>query len=359
MYSVTPRSKLGYFNIRSALQKAIRRCQLDDVLYCVAELDLTGLGNSVFVNLLLITSEDVGLANPKLTSHVNRCYQNWLSIVKKNKIKKSQSHTCNEARLELIKAAYAVATSPKSRVVDYVHHMMEFWGHDKNHQLEEFIAGLGDRDLKKTILALNMLIGTIYGVHKSKPQYYCLIWDILEKQAQTDSIKQIIKDLRRSFNWISEKIVTFNLIFGCLLVTQNDYQIKDVIIPSEHDLIKETAKLYNADYQRFVMHDYVYDCHTSKGRKLGRGQQHFYDVASLVTNLGYPELYKDIVKQAEILEEQGVSHKEIRKILKLEKNNVDGIQKHKIPIKEKETEKIAIKHKEKIPIKHKDIIPIE
>lgn len=349
MFSITPRSKLGYFNIRSALQKAIRRCQLDDVLYIVSELDLTGLGNSVFLNMLLIVSEDVGLATPKLTSHVNQCYQSWNTILRKHKIKKSQSHTCEEARLELIKAAHVVATSPKSRVVDYLHHMMEFWGHKSGHHLDEFVDGLKTKNLKKTILSLNNLVSEIYTLHKDKPQYYGWIWDILETQAPNETVKQLIKDLRTSFGWISTKIVTFNLIFGCLLITQSDYQIKDLVIPSDEDLIKEVIKLYDEDYKRFVMHDYVYDCHTTKGRKMGRGQLHFYDVASVVYNLGYPELYKDVVKEAELLEEQGRSHKEIREILKLNELNLPQQLKPKIPIKRKEATQPKIQIKEKEP----------
>jgi len=46
------------------------------------------------------------------------------------------------------------------------------------------------------------------------------------------------------------------------------------------------------DFDHDVMKDYVYDKHTSKGRKLGRGTQHFIKEGGKVENLGYPEMYK-------------------------------------------------------------------
>jgi len=41
-----------------------------------------------------------------------------------------------------------------------------------------------------------------------------------------------------------------------------------------------------------VLPEYIYDRHTQKGRKLGRGFQHFRDVGSLLVN-GTPDQYED------------------------------------------------------------------
>ena len=50
---------------------------------------------------------------------------------------------------------------------------------------------------------------------------------------------------------------------------------------------------YDPDFKHDVMKDYAYDKHIAKGRKLGRGTQHFILEGSKVVNLGYPEMYKD------------------------------------------------------------------
>jgi hypothetical protein len=284
-----------FFTIRSGLQKAIRRCEVVDTMYACAELDLTGLANSTFQNLLLIASEDIGLAHPKVTGYVTQCYLNWQKKIKAEKIKPSQSFQCESARQELMKAAYVVATAKKSRVVDYCHHMLSIWKIPSSYDLCTLIKALEDKDLEKSLQALRNVIREIWSVHGNKPGYYECIWEVFFKQASNDQIRKLIGDLRQSFQWVAPKIVTFNLVFACLLITQQDYEVTEVIeLPSDL-IVNLTQKFYSSNFLHKCVKDYAIDMHTAKGKSLKRGEKHFFEVGSFCVNIGYPELYKKIV----------------------------------------------------------------
>lgn len=93
----------------SALQKAIRRSQIDDAMYWAVDMDLSGYGKYLWKRLLLIASEDVGLAAPGATADVRACYENWTEFKKEKK----------DGRLFIAHAVVALAAAPKSRLTDW------------------------------------------------------------------------------------------------------------------------------------------------------------------------------------------------------------------------------------------------
>ena len=95
---------------------------MKDVLYATAEMDLSGLGNAVFVNFLMFCSEDVGPAEPQLIVEIYQEYTRWKAILKAAGKKPSESSDSKKARACLMKAAYMMARAHKSRVVDYAMH---------------------------------------------------------------------------------------------------------------------------------------------------------------------------------------------------------------------------------------------
>jgi replication-associated recombination protein RarA len=98
----------------SAMQKCIRRGLAEQALFWATELDLSGFGEYVWKRLKIITSEDVGPAEPSMPATIYALYQNWLAQLKKQEGEKHRSD-----RLFLVHAVLLLAAAKKSRVVDH------------------------------------------------------------------------------------------------------------------------------------------------------------------------------------------------------------------------------------------------
>jgi len=112
-----PETRRGYDarEVVSALQKAVRRSDPDAALYWATELDRSGFGPWCWKRLRVICSEDVGPAAPGLASDLRALYENWVD---------GRRNKGGEEVLYLTHAVIALATAPKSRIVDWglLHH---------------------------------------------------------------------------------------------------------------------------------------------------------------------------------------------------------------------------------------------
>lgn len=102
-------NKHALYDVVSALQKSIRRGQLDDALYFAADMELSGYGAFCFHRLLIIASEDVGLAWPEGPAVIRALYDTWREPY-------YQKHSAR--RLFLAHAVALLCKAPKSRLVD-------------------------------------------------------------------------------------------------------------------------------------------------------------------------------------------------------------------------------------------------
>ena len=93
----------------SAMQKCIRRGQEEDALYWASELDKSGYGQHVWRRLLIITSEDIGLAEPHLPAQIRALYDNWLDFKKAKKTAEN---------MFIVHAVMILCRAKKSRAVD-------------------------------------------------------------------------------------------------------------------------------------------------------------------------------------------------------------------------------------------------
>jgi hypothetical protein len=111
MRSASPfiKTKNGYdpFDLFSALQKSIRRCDEEGALWWAVELWNSNLAAHAWSRLRVIAVEDVGLANPDAIGQVYNLREIWKS--RKND---------PDARLYYVMAVLLLVRSPKSRLVD-------------------------------------------------------------------------------------------------------------------------------------------------------------------------------------------------------------------------------------------------
>ena len=117
LYKVTTVNGHLLAEVVSALQKAIRRCQVDDALYWAVDMYLTGYDEYCWKRLKVIASEDVGPAEPHLPATLAALYQTYTELKKKKDPHDPQ-------KLQFVHAVILVAQARKSRVVDHalIHH---------------------------------------------------------------------------------------------------------------------------------------------------------------------------------------------------------------------------------------------
>jgi replication-associated recombination protein RarA len=102
----------SFAEVASALQKTIRRGEEEDALYWAAELDRSGYAQYVWKRLLMITSEDVGLAEPTLPANIRALYDTWTETRKR----KDERHP---ERMFLVHAVLLLVRARKSRICDH------------------------------------------------------------------------------------------------------------------------------------------------------------------------------------------------------------------------------------------------
>lgn len=111
-------TKKGYdlFEVASALQKSIRRGLEDDAMYWSVELFNSNFGEYLWKRLKIISSEDVGLGEPNISTNIQSLYQMYQEQAKKSK----QSEDKNQPeRLFLTHAVIMLCRSEKSRLIDW------------------------------------------------------------------------------------------------------------------------------------------------------------------------------------------------------------------------------------------------
>lgn len=112
--SIFQEDTLRGFNVAevmSAFQKAVRRSQEAAAVAWAAELDQSGLGNILWSRIIVIASEDIGVAEPGIVSEIRALYDNYQMFAKRQNKHKPE-------RLFVVHAAMLLARAKKSRRVD-------------------------------------------------------------------------------------------------------------------------------------------------------------------------------------------------------------------------------------------------
>ena len=116
--------------VASAFQKAIRRGLEDEALHWGVELDLSGFSEYAWKRMRIMTSEDVGLAEPHLPAQVYALYENWCDQRKKQDKKHAPE------RLFFIHAILLLVRAKKSRIVD--HALITYYGNHTKREIPDY-----------------------------------------------------------------------------------------------------------------------------------------------------------------------------------------------------------------------------
>lgn len=117
------RTKNGYdlMEVRSALQKMIRRGKLEESLYWSIELYESGFESYLIYTLSVCVAEDVGHYNPATYAAINSSLILWNSLLTERKKKKQRT----ELRPALGSIVVMLTTSRKTRMADDAYMWME------------------------------------------------------------------------------------------------------------------------------------------------------------------------------------------------------------------------------------------
>ncbi len=109
MYELQLRNGYDFGEVASALQKAVRRGNEADALYWAVELDISGYSEYLWKRLRIMSSEDIGLAEPTMPATIRALYESWLELHKKKDMGE---------RLFITHAVLLLVRARKSRLVD-------------------------------------------------------------------------------------------------------------------------------------------------------------------------------------------------------------------------------------------------
>ncbi|HVN96854.1 MAG TPA: hypothetical protein VMT62_10515 [Syntrophorhabdaceae bacterium] len=112
-YQIKTKKGYDFFEVSSAFQKAIRRSDEEVALFFATELETSGYGEYAWKRMKIITSEDVGLAEPLMPANIMALYDMYCQQ-KRKKDDNSGSET-----LFLIHAVLLLCRSRKSRLIDW------------------------------------------------------------------------------------------------------------------------------------------------------------------------------------------------------------------------------------------------
>ncbi|MBW6490994.1 MAG: hypothetical protein K0B15_07335 [Lentimicrobium sp.] len=119
----------GYdlFECVSALQKEIRRCNEKEAMYWAVELYNSGYAPYVWKRLVIISTEDIGLAYPMAPVIINALQVQFEKLSERPDKKK-------QCRLPYVQAVLFLTNAPKSRHTDWAlnYHFDSHWFVDMN-----------------------------------------------------------------------------------------------------------------------------------------------------------------------------------------------------------------------------------
>ncbi|HVN97092.1 MAG TPA: hypothetical protein VMT62_11730 [Syntrophorhabdaceae bacterium] len=112
-YQIKTKKGYDFFEVSSAFQKAIRRGDEEVALFFATELETSGYGEYAWKRMKIITSEDVGLAEPNMPANIMALYDMYCQ-----QKKKKDDHSGSET-LFLIHAVLLLCRAKKSRLIDW------------------------------------------------------------------------------------------------------------------------------------------------------------------------------------------------------------------------------------------------
>ncbi len=321
--------------LKSGVQKYSRRGELEKCEWCAVELDLFSQcgGEPIRTNninrLIVISCEDVGVANPMLPIYLGKYVREW---------NQSRSSGTGEDRLALLKMVNLISKSKKIRILSDVRAVYknsltdESITQDPKYRgiyqnltdLPEAAAGLWDMFCEKDTEELAPLMdGLVWHLDQVDDRVFYYLFRILQLREQkkrcaqrfrgwqptgfqlekplggrfqpeyaiwehlflrAEGMPKLTEALEVLFDWYNNRSESW--LYLCQAVV---YFVRDCdwTTPVEEPVLSKSQveAVYQKNHQgKLALDEYVYDTHTKTGRKQGSGHLEFAKTGSLVNN---------------------------------------------------------------------------
>lgn len=269
----------------SALQKAIRWCEINEARYFAQELIEMGMPGAALNRLMIIAAEDIGLADPTLLKYVGDSLDKFEAMLKEYDTTPGKVSGFPEIRAVIDRAVIAAALSYKSRLLPMLSfatlfeiYQKEDFTHDLSEYANGFQAAIQRQDEKKAAY-YGYTLGLILDSEDS-------VFEIIQ-ESKTRNTK-LIDEWTQEYSRTKERLMLagiISLLCRDLSYAHGEYrnQISDWLsLPIEEAQIPDRA----------------YDMHTRAKRAKGRGLEHFLDEAASVRNERFPNSWEESGRKA-------------------------------------------------------------
>ena len=277
-----------FYELLSALQKSIRRCEVNASRYFAQQ--LMGMDRPYVVpsQLILYAAEDIGLADPSLIVYERQCSDNYKNLIKQKGIKPSEIVNYPQLLDIVDRGVIAAAISYKSRDLP----MLSFVTLFDIYNNENFS--------KSTIEYINLFVKALDNKDEKQALYYAYVIGIF-----INSKNEILKIIQRESGrrnqdlikaWVDEykgsKYKTLIVLAGSVLLLCRDLDFT-------HGEYKNAINQYvSLPIKAVKIPDYAYDRHTDAGKKRGRGWEQFFKEGAKLKNERFPNRWEMAGREA-------------------------------------------------------------
>ncbi len=269
----------------SALQKTIRWGEVNDARYFAEEIIRSGKPGGVLNRLVVISAEDVGLADPSLVKYVGQRYDEFENCLKKSKIKKSEVLNHPEVRSIIDRAVIAAALCRKSRFLPMISFAILY----DIYKNETFDHSLDDYQYR--------FLDAIRRYDEEGALHYAYI--IKEVFNSDNSVLAMIENEkeRRNTELINEWIKVYGqsgerlLFAGAVLLLCRDLNY------DYGEYLKSIDSYVSRPIEEVDIPDRAHDMHTKTAKSKDRGLEHFFGEATSLRHKRFLSDWDDKGKQ--------------------------------------------------------------
>lgn len=128
-----------FFEISSAFQKSVRRGKIDESCYWATELLNSNYHKYLWKRILIITVEDIGIAEPDAIVRIKALHDTFFSLIGHYKVE------TKEPRIMVYQAIYYLCKAPKTRLADYMKNYYHQSHNERNLEIPDYALDIHTR----------------------------------------------------------------------------------------------------------------------------------------------------------------------------------------------------------------------
>lgn len=278
--------KNKFYELISAIQKAIRWCEVNDARYFAQQQIIMGMPHAVWGQLRIIAAEDIGLADPTMVGYIEECFDEYNQLMKHYGTTNQNVKEAEKLCAIIDQAVTAEAIAYKSRLLP----MMTFKTLFDIYQKEEFKKGRYDyfnlftkaseKKDERSALYYAVLVDKFFGDRKT----------LLKTIRDKGSIRN--GDLINSWSNAYEKHQNLLTLTGSVALLIRDLDF------THGEYKKAIDNHLSIPSEKATIPDRAFDMHTKAGKIKGRGLDYFFKVSGTVKNERFPNDWEEIGKEA-------------------------------------------------------------